>query len=284
MDSQGCEYGLEPRSGRAGGALVRVEVHLGPDCRNSPGRVSRGGGAREQGARALGLAPPASIFPRRASRSICRPRIFPRKAAASICPSPSASWRPSRKIPIRAPHKREFYGELSLGRRAARNAQAAARLIHGARSGNELILPEANALEASARWARAAEAGTALSQVVACPQEGNPKAWPSVPAARRPPRHSGAISLPDSPRCAANSPPSAPWKSRPQGEHGLLDDRSAWRGQNVAGAAIAGIVAAACRSRSTGSREPGIGRGPQTRQRPGAGRFAARSIRLRWRR
>jgi magnesium chelatase family protein len=54
----------------------------------------------------------------------------------------------SRKIPARALEQREFYGELSLGGELRQTPKLLPALIEGSRSGRELILPFANALEA----------------------------------------------------------------------------------------------------------------------------------------
>ena len=53
------------------------------------------------------------------------------------------------EIPPRALEQREFYGELSLGGELRQTPKLLPALIAGARSGRELILPFANALEAS---------------------------------------------------------------------------------------------------------------------------------------
>ncbi len=55
----------------------------------------------------------------------------------------------SKKIPSRALERREFYGELSLGGELRQLPKLLPALIEGTRLGRELILPSANALEAS---------------------------------------------------------------------------------------------------------------------------------------
>jgi magnesium chelatase family protein len=73
----------------------------------------------------------------------------------------------SRRIPKRALHKREFYGELSLGGELRETPKLLPSLMHGARSGNEMILPEANALEAALVGSCRIKLAQRLSQVVA---------------------------------------------------------------------------------------------------------------------
>ncbi len=53
------------------------------------------------------------------------------------------------KIPPRALQHREFYGELSLGGELRQTPKLLPALVQGSRSGRELVLPFANALEAA---------------------------------------------------------------------------------------------------------------------------------------
>jgi magnesium chelatase family protein len=55
----------------------------------------------------------------------------------------------ARKIPSRALEQREFYGELSLGGELRQTPKLLPALVEGMRAGREMILPTANAHEAS---------------------------------------------------------------------------------------------------------------------------------------
>jgi magnesium chelatase family protein len=89
----------------------------------------------------------------------------------------------SGKIPAHALEQREFYGELSLGGELRQTPKLLPALIAGLRSGRELILPFANALEASLvrhaklklashlRQVCAALKGKAIMSTLACPAD-----------------------------------------------------------------------------------------------------------------
>jgi magnesium chelatase family protein len=86
------------------------------------------------------------------------------------------------RLPEEALLHREFYGELSLGGELRETRKLLPALIHGTQSGNELILPEANALEASLVRSNRLRLARRLAQVVAVLRREKSSELTDVPA------------------------------------------------------------------------------------------------------
>jgi magnesium chelatase family protein len=76
------------------------------------------------------------------------PADLPKEGGRFDLPIAVAILAATGKIPPHALRRREFYGELSLGGELRQTPKLLPALIEGSRSGRELILPFANALEA----------------------------------------------------------------------------------------------------------------------------------------
>jgi magnesium chelatase family protein len=127
----------------------------------------------------------------------------------------------SREIPARALQGREFYGELSLGGELRQTPKLLPALIAGAQSGRELILPLANALEASLVRPAKLRLAEHLRQV--CDGLKGNGAWPAAAAGE--PARPGAIAAADAPDLAEVRGQFAAKRAleiAAAGEHGLL--------------------------------------------------------------
>jgi magnesium chelatase family protein len=147
--------------------LVRVEVHLGSGLPQFalvglPETVVRESKERVRSA----LQTSGFEFPLARITVNLSPADLPKEGGRFDLPIAIGILAASRRIPKRALQKREFYGELSLGGELRETPKLLPALVHGARSGNELILPEANALEASLVGSARIKLAQRLSQVV----------------------------------------------------------------------------------------------------------------------
>jgi len=147
--------------------LVRVEVHLGSGLPQFalvglPETVVRESKERVRSA----LQTSGFEFPLARITVNLSPADLPKEGGRFDLPIAIGILAASRLIPERALQKREFYGELSLGGELRETAKLLPALVHGARSGNEMILPEANALEASLVGSDRIKLAQRLSQVV----------------------------------------------------------------------------------------------------------------------
>ena len=279
MDSQGREHGVEPGA-RSGSRrpLVRVEVHLGPGL---PAfalvGLARGRGAREQGAGALRAADHRF---RISGRPHHRQSVA-RRSAEGGRPLRSAHCR---RHPGRQPDKSRRAGSSNANSTAScrwaancgETPKLLPALIAGSRTGRELILPAANALEAG--WCRDATLKARR---------------PSAGGVRRLGRQGAAGRAPDAADFAKPDPKQARRSGPGRGARSIrgqararnrggrrtwtADDRSARRRQDAAGAAAARVAAAvgAARNRwKSRAWNPPRGAG---RASAAAGRFAVRS-------
>jgi magnesium chelatase family protein len=147
--------------------LVRVEVHLGTGLPQFalvglPEAVVRESKERVRSA----LQTSGFEFPVARITVNLSPADLPKEGGRFDLPIAIGILAASRLIPAGALRGREFYGELSLGGELRETAKLLPALIHGARSGNELIVPEANALEASLVGGGRLKLAQRLSQVV----------------------------------------------------------------------------------------------------------------------
>jgi magnesium chelatase family protein len=128
---------------------VRVEVHLGPGLPTFamvglPEAVVRESKERVRSA----LLTTGFDFPAGRITVNLSPAELPKEGGRFDLPIAVGILAASEKIPPRALEQREFYGELSLGGELRQTPKLLPALVAGARSGRELILPFANALEA----------------------------------------------------------------------------------------------------------------------------------------
>jgi magnesium chelatase family protein len=147
--------------------LVRVEVHLGSGLPQFalvglPEAVVRESKERVRSA----LQTSGFEFPLARITVNLSPADLPKEGGRFDLPIAIGILAASRVVSTQALQKREFYGELSLGGELRETPKLLPALVHGARSGNELILPEANALEASLVGSGRIKLAQRLSQVV----------------------------------------------------------------------------------------------------------------------
>jgi magnesium chelatase family protein len=129
--------------------LVRVEVHLGTGLPafamvGLPEAVVRESKERVRAA----LVTTGFGFPTGRITVNLSPADLPKEGGRFDLPIAVGILAASGTIPARALEQREFYGELSLGGELRQTPKLLPALIEGSRSGRELILPSANALEA----------------------------------------------------------------------------------------------------------------------------------------
>jgi magnesium chelatase family protein len=130
--------------------LVRVEVHLGNGLPafalvGLPEAVVRESKERVRAA----LVTTGYDFPQRRITVNLSPADLPKEGGRFDLPIAVGILAADHKIDPRALHHREFYGELSLGGALRETPKLLPALIAGAKLGSEMILPAANALEAS---------------------------------------------------------------------------------------------------------------------------------------
>jgi magnesium chelatase family protein len=130
--------------------LVRVEVHLGTGLPafalvGLPEAVVRESKERVRAA----LVTAGYDFPQRRITVNLSPADLPKEGGRFDLPIAVGILAAGREIDPRALNHREFYGELSLGGALRETPKLLPALIAGAKIGSEMILPAANALEAS---------------------------------------------------------------------------------------------------------------------------------------
>jgi magnesium chelatase family protein len=129
---------------------VRVEVHLGTglpafNLVGLPEAVVRESKERVRAA----LVTAGYEFPQRRITVNLSPADLPKEGGRFDLPIAVGILAADGRILPRALKGREFYGELSLGGALRETAKLLPALIAGAKAGSEMILPAANALEAS---------------------------------------------------------------------------------------------------------------------------------------
>jgi magnesium chelatase family protein len=130
--------------------LVRVEVHLGNGLPafalvGLPEAVVRESKERVRAA----LVTAGYDFPQRRITVNLSPADLPKEGGRFDLPIAVGILAADHKIDPRSLNHREFYGELSLSGALRETPKLLPALIAGARQGSEMILPAANALEAS---------------------------------------------------------------------------------------------------------------------------------------
>jgi magnesium chelatase family protein len=146
---------------------VRVEVHLGSGLPTFalvglPEAVVRESKERVRAA----LVTAGYDFPLRRITVNLSPADLPKEGGRFDLPIAVGILAADGRIPARALQLREFYGELSLGGELRETPKLLPSLIAGAEVGHEMILPAANALEASLLSRAKLRLASNLSQVV----------------------------------------------------------------------------------------------------------------------
>jgi magnesium chelatase family protein len=129
---------------------VRVEVHLGPGLPafvlvGLPEAVVRESKERVRSA----LLTTGFEFPAGRITVNLSPADLPKEGGRFDLPIALGILAADRKIPARSLEQREFYGELSLGGELRQIPKLLPALVEGMHAGREMILPSANAHEAS---------------------------------------------------------------------------------------------------------------------------------------
>ena len=129
--------------------LVRVEVHLGAGLPTFalvglPEAVVRESKERVRSA----LETSGFDFPAGRITVNLSPAELPKEGGRFDLPIAVGILAAGGTVPPRELEQREFYGELSLGGELRQTPKLLPALIEGSRTGRELILPQANALEA----------------------------------------------------------------------------------------------------------------------------------------
>jgi magnesium chelatase family protein len=209
--------------------LVRVEVHLGNGLPafalvGLPEAVVRESKERVRAA----LVTAGYDFPQRRITVNLSPADLPKEGGRFDLPIAVGILAADRKIDPRALNHREFYGELSLGGALRETPKLLPALIAGAKLGSEIILPSANALEASLLKGAKVRLMNHLYEVVAAlggkatPPAGSRTAQAPAPSQAGPGTHSGAISPPDLSEVRGQYAAKRALEIAAAGEHGLL--------------------------------------------------------------
>jgi magnesium chelatase family protein len=148
--------------------MVRVEVHLGAglpafNLVGLPEAVVRESKERVRAA----ILTAGYDFPQRRITVNLSPADLPKEGGRFDLPIAVGILAADRKILLQALKCREFYGELSLGGALRETRKLLPALIAGAKSRSEMILPAANALEASLVSGAKLRLANHLSEVVA---------------------------------------------------------------------------------------------------------------------
>ncbi|HMH87099.1 MAG TPA: YifB family Mg chelatase-like AAA ATPase, partial [Steroidobacteraceae bacterium] len=148
--------------------MVRVEVHLGTglpafNLVGLPEAVVRESKERVRAA----LVTAGYDFPQRRITVNLSPADLPKEGGRFDLPIAVGILAADRRIPPQALKDREFYGELSLGGALRETRKLLPALIAGAKCRSEIILPAANALEASLLSGAKLRLANHLSEVVA---------------------------------------------------------------------------------------------------------------------
>jgi magnesium chelatase family protein len=148
--------------------LVRVEVHFGSGLPQF-GLVGLAEAVVRESKERVRSALQTSGFDFPLARITVNlsPADLPKEGGRFDLPIAIGILAASGRVLKAALQKREFYGELSLGGELRETSKLLPALVHGARSGNEMILPEANAMEASLVGGGRIKLAQSLSQVVA---------------------------------------------------------------------------------------------------------------------
>jgi magnesium chelatase family protein len=160
-------------------------------------------------------------FPQRRITVNLSPADLPKEGGRFDLPIAVGILAAERKISAQALKGREFYGELSLGGALRETPKLLPALVAGARSGSELILPAANALEASLLSGAKLRLANDLSDVVAALQ-GRLKPNPAESSGLAEQQENFAPPLPDLREVRGQYAAKRALEIAAAGEHGLL--------------------------------------------------------------
>jgi magnesium chelatase family protein len=208
--------------------LVRVEVHLGNGLPafalvGLPEAVVRESKERVRAA----LVTAGYDFPQRRITVNLSPADLPKEGGRFDLPIAVGILAADRKIDPRALNHREFYGELSLGGALRETPKLLPALIAGAKQGSEMILPAANALEASLLNGAKVRLMNHLYEVVAA--LGGRAAPPAMPRTHQP------LSVPQVPKTQEDAQDQ---QNKLDGRYKSAPDLSEVRGQYAAKRAL----------------------------------------------
>jgi magnesium chelatase family protein len=202
---------------------VRVEVHLGPGLPafalvGLPEAVVRESKERVRSA----LLTSGFEFPTGRITVNLSPADLPKEGGRFDLPIAVGILAADRKIPARALEQREFYGELSLGGELRQTPKLLPALVEGMRAGREMILPSANALEATLVHPAKLKLADHLRQV--CDALKGRAVLPGVAALPEPINRSETIAtaLPDLAEVRGQYQAKRALEIAAAGEHGLL--------------------------------------------------------------
>ncbi len=171
--------------------LVRVEVHLGNGLPSFvivglPEAVVRESKERVRAA----LVTSGYTFPVARITVNLSPADLPKEGGRFDLPIAIGILTASGQLPCRVLDRREFYGELSLSGELRETSKLLPALVAGAHLGNELIIPTANALEASLAASAQIRVADHLLRVCGALQQGTPlpTGVPGAPAETSPAR------------------------------------------------------------------------------------------------
>jgi magnesium chelatase family protein len=205
--------------------LVRVEVHLGNglpafNLVGLPEAVVRESKERVRAA----LVTAGYDFPQRRITVNLSPADLPKEGGRFDLPMAVGILAADGRIDPRALNRREFYGELSLGGALRETPKLLPALIAGAKLGSEMILPAANALEASLLSGAELRLMNHLQEVVAALQGKTTPLTASRTTLVRDPNNSAAghKSVPDLSEVRGQYAAKRAMEIAAAGEHGLL--------------------------------------------------------------
>jgi magnesium chelatase family protein len=203
--------------------MVRVEVHLGTglpafNLVGLPEAVVRESKERVRAA----LVTAGYEFPQRRITVNLSPADLPKEGGRFDLPIAVGILAAEHRILPQALKDREFYGELSLGGALRETRKLLPALIAGAKSRNEMILPAANALEASLVSGAKLRLANHLSEVVAA-LKGKGKLYALPYAGAEPENLRGARKpIPDLAEVRGQYAGKRALEIAAAGEHGLL--------------------------------------------------------------
>jgi magnesium chelatase family protein len=218
--------------------LVRVEVHLGNGLPafalvGLPEAVVRESKERVRAA----LVTAGYEFPQRRITVNLSPADLPKEGGRFDLPIAVGILAAERKIDPRALNHREFYGELSLGGALRETSKLLPALIAGAKLGSEMILPAANALEASLLKGAKLRLMNHLCEVVAA--LGGKAMPPASPrTAQAPPQTQARARLSSVARSQALEVAQDPPRNDLESRHKAVPDLAEVRGQYAAKRAL----------------------------------------------
>jgi magnesium chelatase family protein len=201
--------------------MVRVEVHLGTglpafNLVGLPEAVVRESKERVRAA----LVTAGYEFPQRRITVNLSPADLPKEGGRFDLPIAVGILAAEHRILPQALKDREFYGELSLGGALRETRKLLPALIAGAKSRHEMILPAANALEASLVSGAKLRLANHLSEVIAA-LKGEEKLY-APPAAGRENLGSARKPIPDLAEVRGQYAGKRALEIAAAGEHGLL--------------------------------------------------------------